>query len=43
MASKEAYAAMERDDWNIVTEMLDKGELSSLDLKKMHFNGVRFS
>ena len=25
MAFVKAYGAMERDDWNIVTEMLDKG------------------
>jgi hypothetical protein len=30
MAFEKAYGAMmERDDWNIVTAMLDKGELSA--------------
>ena len=27
---------MERDDWNLVTEMLDKGELSAEDRYKQH-------
>jgi hypothetical protein len=36
MAFKKALEAMERDDWFIVTEMLDKGELSSEELNKQH-------
>jgi hypothetical protein len=36
MAFKRALEAMERDDWIIVTEMLDKGELSAEDLNKKH-------
>ena len=37
MAFKKALEAMERDDWFIVTEMLDKGELSSEELNKQHY------
>ena len=36
MAFKKALEAMELDDWFIVTEMLDKGELSSEELNKQH-------
>ena len=35
MASKRALKAMERDDWTIVTEMLNKGELSIEDINKL--------
>ena len=34
MAFKKAMEAMERDEWIIVTEMLDKGQLSAQDLNK---------
>ena len=34
MAFKKALEAIERDDWIIVTEMLDEGELSTEDLNK---------
>ena len=36
MAFKKVLEAMERDDWIIVTEMLDKGELSTEDINKSH-------
>ena len=36
MASLKALEAMERHDWIIVTEMLDKGELSAEDINKQH-------
>ena len=36
MASLKALEAMERHDWIIVTEMLDKGELSTEDLNMQH-------
>jgi hypothetical protein len=36
MASKKALEAMDHDDWIIVTEMLDKGELSTEDLNMQH-------
>ena len=41
MAFEKAYAAMERDDWNIVTEMLEKDELSSEDFFKKQLD-VRY-
>ena len=40
MASEKAYEAMKRDDWNIVMEMLDEGELSTADINKLH-DGLR--
>ena len=42
MAFEKAYAAMERDDWNIVTEMLEKDELSSEDFLKKRLDDVRY-
>ena len=36
MASLKALEAMERDDWIIVTEMLDKGDLSAEEINKQH-------
>ena len=41
MAFEKAYAAMERDDLNIVTEMLEKDELSSADFFKKQLD-VRY-
>ena len=34
MAFEKAVTAMERNDWIIMTEMLDQGELSAEDLNK---------
>jgi hypothetical protein len=42
MAFEKAYGAMERDDWNTVVEMLDKGELSTEDINRQHYE-VRYS
>jgi hypothetical protein len=43
MAFEKAYGAMRRDDWNIVTEMFDNGELLAIeDINKLH-PGVRNS
>ena len=36
MAFKKALEAMERYDWIIVMDMLDKGELSIEDINKSH-------
>ena len=36
MASKNALEAMQHDAWIIVTEMLDKGKLSTEDINKQH-------
>jgi len=33
---EEVLVAMERDDWNTVTEMLNKGELYIKDINKLH-------
>ena len=41
-AFEKAYGAVQCDDWNIVSEMLDKGELSIEDINKQH-DGVRYS
>ena len=42
MTIEKALEAMKRDDWNIVIEMLDKGELSTEDTIKEHPE-VRYS
>jgi hypothetical protein len=42
MAFEKAYAAMERNDWNIVTKMLEKDELSSEDFFKKQLDDVRY-
>ena len=42
MAFEKAYGAMDRDDWNILMEMLDKGELSTKDINRQHHE-VRYS
>ena len=39
MAFGIAYVALVNEDWNIVSEMLDKGELSVADINQHH--GVR--
>ena len=36
MACKKALEAIERDDWFIVTEMLNMGELSTEDINEQH-------
>ena len=36
MASKKAYEAIERNDWDAVKEMLDKGELTTADINRRH-------
>ena len=36
MASKNALEAMQHGAWIIVTEMLDKGKLSTEDINKQH-------
>ena len=36
MASKNALKAMQNGAWIIVTEMLDKGKLSTEDINKQH-------
>ena len=36
MASKRAYEAIERNDWDTVKEMLDKGELTTADINRRH-------
>ena len=40
MASEKVLEAMERDDWTIVREMLDKGELSTEDIYKQQHDKV---
>ena len=36
MSFEEVLGATERDDWNTVTEMLNKGELYIKDINKLH-------
>ena len=36
MASAKAFQAMARGDWNVVTEMLDMDELSTVDINQPH-------
>ena len=37
MAIRKAFAAMVSNDWNIVTEILDKDELSTEDINQYRY------